>query len=60
MQIKKLNYSGRPAIALYIRDKTKMVREKLLRMKAQEDIQLEQQTEKFTSTISHEAATSST
>ena len=34
MQIKKLFYLGKPAVAVYIRDKTKRVREKLLRMKA--------------------------
>ena len=41
MQVKKLVYLGKPAVAVYIRDKTKRVREKLLRMKAQEDMQTE-------------------
>ena len=57
MHVKRQLYGGRPALALYIRDKTKRVREKLYRMKRQEDYQLSQQIESFTSTISHELRT---
>ena len=57
MQVKRQFYGGRPALALYIRDKTKRVREKLYRMKRQEEYQLAQQIESFTSTISHELRT---
>ena len=39
MQVKRQLYRGRPALALYIRDKTKRVREKLYRMKRQEEFQ---------------------
>ena len=39
MQVKRQLYRGRPALALYIRDKTKRVREKLYRMIRQEQFQ---------------------
>ena len=36
IRIKNQSYCGKPAIALYIRDRTQKIEEKLLRMKIQE------------------------
>jgi len=57
MQVKRQIYVGKPVIALYIRDKTKRVHEKLLMMERKEETQMKQQVESFTSTISHEMRT---
>ena len=57
MQIKRQVYVGKPVIALYIRDKTEHVHEKLLMMQFKEESQMKQQAESFTSTISHEMRT---
>ena len=50
-------YMGRPATALYFRDVTQTIIENLLTMQRNEAIQTQQQTESFTSTISHEMKT---
>ena len=50
-------YLGRPAIAIYFRDKTKRIYAKLHKMRRQEEKQILQQSESFTSTISHEMRT---
>ena len=57
MRIKNLNYCGKEAISIYIRDRTQAVKEKLYSMKEQEKIQSTIQTENYTSTISHEMRT---
>ena len=57
MRFKKQAYVGKSAIALYVTDHTKIMRRKLARMRLQEEEQLEQQTENFSSTVSHEMRT---
>ena len=41
IRIKTQSYCGKPAIALYIRDYTKKIQEKLFRMKVQEKKQIQ-------------------
>lgn len=48
---------GKPTIALHITERTKKVKEKLLRMMHKEEEQMTQQTENLTSIVSHEIRT---
>ena len=42
LRLKRQTYIGRPAIALYIRNRTKKVKEKLYQMKRAEEMQTQQ------------------
>jgi len=57
MRFKKQAFVGKSAIAVYVNDYTKNMRRRLDRMRQQEEEQMRQQTENFTSTVSHEMRT---
>ena len=57
MRIERQAYIGKPALALYISDRTNKMHEKLSNMVQREEEQSNQQTENFTSTLSHEMRT---
>ena len=50
-------YIGKPAIAIFMSDYTKKIRDKLNRLQRQEEFDSAQQSENFTSTVSHEMRT---
>lgn len=57
MRIKLQQYEGKPAIALFVDDKTTKIQSKLLKMKRQEEHMKTRQSESYTSTLSHEMRT---
>ena len=57
MRVKKQTYMGVPAIELHMNNATTKVINKLRQMQEQETKQTANQTESFTSTVSHEMRT---
>ena len=57
MKMKRQNYFGKPAIAIYIQDVTKKLKRRLSHLQLQEDKQKAQTAESYKSTISHELRT---
>lgn len=57
MQVKKQIYLGKKTLAIYLNSSTKKIRERILRMKEQEQFMNETQTQNFSSTLSHEMRT---
>ena len=57
LTVKRQTYIGRPAVAVYVRNRTKKIKEKLFRMLRREEVNSKQQAENFSSVISHEMRT---
>ena len=57
MQIKLQPCGGKPAIALFVNDKTTKMRGKFLQMQRQEHNMKTRQSESYTATLSHEMRT---
>jgi len=57
IRVKPQSYLGKPAEAIFISDCTKKVRSTILQKQKQEQANIAQQTESFTSTVSHEMRT---
>ena len=57
IKVKKQNYLGRPSTSLYIRDVTKKIMDKIEQIVHQEERVKSQQSETFTSSVSHEMRT---
>ena len=57
LRVKRQTHIGIPAVAVYVRNRTKKVREKLHSLLRREEIHSRQQAENFSSVISHEMRT---
>ena len=57
VRVKAQTYIGRPAVAVYVQNRTKKVKEKLYNLLRREEVQSQQQAENFTSVITHEMRT---